>query len=189
MSQPSQPFLLVASPQLRDPHFERVVVLVTRHDDDGAFGWILNRPLGQRLGDVVGTGLDDRVGDVPLYRGGPVEPAAAQFLTDASGDAVRDLPLPGVAMLPIEDAEGPHDLGELVARLPDDAVVRGYLGYAGWGSGQLDAEIDEGSWLLAPAEARHVFGVDAERLWRTVLWDLGGEARWIALDDVDPSLN
>lgn len=190
MTQPNQPYLLVARPELRDPNFERTVVLVTRHDEEGAFGWILNRPLDQRLGDVVGESVaDERVRGVPLFRGGPVEPAAAQFLTDADGEGVRATPLEGVAMLPIEGASGPSDLAELVDALPGDAVVRGYLGYAGWGAGQLEGEIDEGSWFIAPADARHVFGVAPERLWPTVLWEQGGDLRWIVLDDADPKLN
>ncbi len=190
MSNSSQPFLLVAAPELRDPNFARSVVLVTRHDEDGAFGWVLNRPLGQRLGDVVGSdALDDRVRDVRLFRGGPVEPQAAQFLTNAEGPGVQPTPLRGVSMLPIDGSTGPADLGPLFDELQDGAEVRGFLGYAGWGREQLEGEIDEGSWLLAEAGVRHVFGIEPEKLWSTVLWEQGGATRWIVLDDVDPSLN
>jgi len=89
--------------------------------------------------------------------------------------------LPGVAL--------GLSLDELLAQAAVRKSVRCYIGYSGWGAGQLEAETVEGSWIVAPARAEHIFEVPAERLWASVLHELGGQYAWLALDSTPPSDN
>ncbi len=171
-------FLLVASPDLVDPNFAKTVVLMVEHDADGAFGLVLNRPLEHRLADVLEE-VDPRWADVALHQGGPVQTNMLQFVCREAGagkPVVRDV----VVGAGLED-------------LPEEGVdardVRAFAGYAGWGGGQLERETKEGSWIVRPAEARHVFGIPADRLWSTVLRELGGQYAWMSLSDGDPTQN
>jgi len=170
--------LLVASPELLDPNFARTVVFVIAHDGDGTFGLVLNRPLDASLDDVLeaaGEGAER----IRVHRGGPVQPEMLQFLS--SGDGPGRTLLPGVAV--------GGDLDALVAHARGASAVRAYAGYAGWGSGQLEAETREGSWIVAPARAEHVFDVPADKLWVAVLRELGGRYAWLALEGGDPEAN
>ncbi|RKY21918.1 MAG: YqgE/AlgH family protein [Planctomycetota bacterium] len=172
-------FLLVASPDLLDPNFRRTVALIVSHDEEGAFGLVLNRPLERNLADVTDD-AHPRAEGVPLMQGGPVDLGRLQLMSSCSecGHAV----LPGVTVgVSLEDL----DEHEQECRI----AVNAYVGYAGWGPGQLERETEEGSWIVAPAEARHVFDVPAEQLWATVLRELGGGYAWMALDGGKPSNN
>ena len=81
------------------------------------------------------------------------------------------------------------DLADLSCATSAGQPVRAYAGYAGWGAGQLQRETREGSWIIAPAQARHVFQVPHAQLWATVLRGLGGSYAWMALDDAPPGDN
>lgn len=167
---PSVGFLLVAGPDLTDENFRQTVVLMVGHDAEGSFGLVLNQPLEQRLLDVL-PDVDPRAADVPLLSGGPVQRDMVQFVT-MRGDVGRAV-VPGVRVgASLEDLlEGDVEAEEIQA----------YVGYAGWGAGQLEEEIEQGSWVVAPARADHVFEIPAGRLWATVLRELGGEYAWMAL--------
>lgn len=159
--------LLVASPGLADPNFVRSVVLVIQHDAQGSYGLVLNRPLRRTLDElleVVPAGAER----VPVCEGGPVQPGAVQLLA-RSGSLGQTL-LDGVSVG-----------ADLPALLGAGVDVRAYLGYAGWGAGQLHDELAEGSWIVAPARAEHVFDIAAEELWGAVLRQLGGRYAWLAL--------
>lgn len=171
-------FLLVASPELQDPHFERSVVLMVQHDAEGAYGLVLNRPLTRTLSDVLES-AGPRWAGVPLHVGGPVQTNLLQFVV--AGDGPGRLVVPGLAV--------GSDLAELAQGPTEAACVRAYLGYAGWGGGQLERETSEGSWIVRPAEARHVFGIPSEHLWATVLRELGGNYAWMSLSGGDPTVN
>lgn len=169
--------LLVASPELLDPNFVRSVVFVIAHDAGGSFGLVLNRPLDVTLDAVLeapGAGAER----VPVLRGGPVQPEVLQFLS--AGSAGREL-LAGVSV------GGP--LEALLELARGGAAVRAYSGYAGWGGGQLEEELRDGSWIVAPARAAHVFETPAAELWARVLRGLGGRYAWLALDGGDPGSN
>lgn len=170
--------LLVASPELLDPNFLRTVVFVIGHDGDGTFGLVLNRPVKATLADVL-----DSPGEgatlVRMLRGGPVQPEMLQFLARGTG--------PGRAVLPGVAVGG--DLDALLEHARAGSEVRAYAGYAGWGAGQLERETREGSWIVAPARAEHVFDVPSEKLWAQVLRGLGGRYAWMALDTGDPGSN
>jgi putative transcriptional regulator len=170
--------LLVATPELLDPNFARTVVFILSHDADGSFGLVLNRPLDVTLFDVLdapGEGADR----LPVLRGGPVQPDMLQFLANGLPNG-REL-LPGVSV--------GGDLDELLGHVRGGGAVRAYAGYAGWSGGQLERETAEGSWVVAPARAGHVFEVPAEQLWVKVLRELGGRYTWLALEGGDPESN
>ncbi|MGQ0551995.1 MAG: YqgE/AlgH family protein [Planctomycetota bacterium] len=170
--------LLVASQQLQDPNFARSVVLVIAHDDEGSFGLVLNRPAERSLGDVL-EDVPAKGRAIPLYLGGPVQPEALQFVARAS-----ELGRPV-----LEEVAVGAPLDELLDSQLGPAQVRAYLGYAGWGPAQLESEIAEGSWIIAPARAEHVFDVPSGELWVRVLRELGGRYSWMALGGRDPSAN
>jgi putative transcriptional regulator len=171
--------LLIAAPQLLDPNFRRTVVLVADHGDDGAMGVILNRPSGMTVADAA-PDLEDYVArDAPIFAGGPVQPTAGVVLaevTEADEPIFADVVLvPGLGEL--------ADVADLAGR------IRVFAGYAGWGPGQLDAELEREDWILDPARASDVFSDAPESLWGEVLERKGGQFALLARMPDDPSLN
>ncbi len=162
------PTLLIASPQMRDPFFERTVVLVWHHDGDGAIGVVVNRPLAHKLGDV----LDLDTEDLSYYRdnrvawGGPVENSSGTVIT-ASALADEDgwnLP-DGLAVTRSQEV--------LVKLIRRQGALLLCLGYAGWGAGQLDKEIQEGGWLFTEPSRAILFDAAAEDRYDRALATLG----------------
>ena len=173
--------LLIAGPSLLDPNFRRTVVLVGEHTDEGALGVILNRASEATVEDAVPE-LAALIDDEELVHvGGPVQPSAIVVVADfADPEQAGALILDSVGFLPAE--VDPDAIGELHR-------VRVFAGYAGWGPGQLDEELDEGSWIVAPALAEDVFTGDPEELWSDVLRRKGGPFQVLALMPPDPSAN
>jgi len=173
--------LLVAGPSLLDPNFRRTVVLVGEHTDEGALGVVLNRASEATVEDAVpelSALVDD---DELVHVGGPVQPSAIVVVADfADPEQAGALILDSVGFLPAE--VDPETIGEL-------RRARVFAGYAGWGPGQLDEELDEGSWIVAPALAEDVFTGDPEELWSDVLRRKGGPFEVLALMPPDPSAN
>jgi putative transcriptional regulator len=173
--------LLVASPALVDPNFARTVVLMTEHSDEGAMGIVLNRPAEARARELL-PALEEIAGDDPLFVGGPVQPQAVVLLAEFS-DTEK------AAWLVVADvglASADADVEELAP-----AVRRGrfYAGYSGWGPGQLEAEMEQDSWIVEPPIPRELFPDDPETLWNDVLARKGGQYALISRMPVDPSLN
>lgn len=173
--------LLIAGPTLLDPNFWRTVVLVGEHSEEGALGVVLNRssetPVEEALPEL--TLLAEDLGAVHV--GGPVQPSAVVVLADfVDPHAAETLVLDSVGFLPSEVE--PDALGEL-------RRARVYAGYAGWGPGQLDSELEEGSWIVEPALPDDVFTNDPEALWSDVLRRKGGPFAVLAAMPPDPSLN
>ena len=173
--------LLIAGPSLLDPNFWRTVVLVGEHSEEGALGVVLNRssetPVEEALPEL--TLLAEDLGAVHV--GGPVQPSAVVVLADfVDPDAAETLVLDSVGFLPSEVE--PDTLGEL-------RRARVYAGYAGWGPGQLDGELEEGSWIVEPARPEDVFTDDPKSLWSDVLRRKGGPFAVLAAMPPDPSLN
>ena len=172
--------LLVSSPSLHDPNFRKTVVLIAHHDDDGAMGLVLSRP-----SDVPGAAAAPALGglpgaDDPVFVGGPVEPTALMVL--AEFDDVDDAAAPIFGRLGFMPADAePEDLS--IQRL------RIFAGYSGWGSGQLEAELDEPAWLVVDAEADDAFAADPDELWRSVLRRHGGPLTLMERMPFDPGLN
>ena len=173
--------LLIAGPSLLDPNFRRAVVLVGEHTDEGALGVVLNRASEATVEDAVpelAALIDD---EALVHVGGPVQPSAIVVVADfADPEQAGALILDSVGFLPAE--VDPDAIGEL-------RRARVFAGYAGWGPGQLDEELDEGSWIVAPALAEDVFTGDPEELWSDVLRRKGGPFQVLALMPPDPSAN
>ena len=174
--------LLVAAPSLLDPNFHRTVVLVGEHAEEGAMGVVLNRPSGVTVGEAVPPLVALVDADGLVYVGGPVQPEAIVVLGEFEEPERADVLVVGaVGFLPgeIEDGEA---LGTI-------ARSRVFAGYAGWGPGQLEAELAESSWIVEQALPDDVFAADPAELWSDVLRRKGGPYAVLALMPPDPSLN
>jgi putative transcriptional regulator len=173
--------LLVAGPSLVDPNFRRTVVLVGEHGEEGALGVVLNRPSEATVGEAVPE-LTPLVSDLAIVHvGGPVQPSAIVVLADfEEPERAGSLVLESVGFLPAEVE--PEELGQL-------RRTRVFAGYAGWGPGQLDDELEEGSWIVEPALPEDVFTHAPEDLWGEVLRRKGGPFSLLALMPPDPSAN
>jgi putative transcriptional regulator len=182
--------LLVATPLLGDPNFRRTVVLIV--DDqhgDGTLGVVLNRPTEVPVGQVLEPWTDLVTGPSVVFRGGPVQPDSALALALATGEA-EPMGWKSLSVAPVMRRIGLVDLEappELLA--PGVSSFRVFAGYAGWGPGQLQGEIDEGAWYVLRGEPADAFAADPGKLWRTVLRRQGGELAMVATYPDDPSAN
>jgi putative transcriptional regulator len=173
---------LIAGATLPDPNFARTVVLICEHTDDGALGLVLNRPgslvIGETAAELTVLAGDDAVIDI----GGPVQPDALLVLGEFD-DASH------AGMLVIESVGLMGDASEIDDLVDVTRRVRVFAGYAGWGPGQLDAELARDDWFVAPAGVDDIFDPDADELWRRVLERKGGHFALVARMPIDPSVN
>lgn len=174
--------LLVAGPDLLDPNFRRTVVLIGEHGEEGAMGIVLNRPSPVTVSDAVpplAELVDERE---VVHVGGPVQPQAIVVLGDfLDAEQAASIVVGSIGFLPGE-IEGADDVPELTR-------ARVYAGYAGWGAGQLESELEESSWIVTPAQPDDVFTSDPDGLWSEVLRRKGGPFAILATMPVDPSAN
>ncbi|MDQ3739655.1 MAG: YqgE/AlgH family protein [Actinomycetota bacterium] len=173
--------LLVAGPSLLDPNFHRTVVLVCEHDDNGAMGLVLNRPspipADQAIPELArALGPDER-----LWVGGPVQTTSVVVLADFA-DAGEGMPVAGHVGLVLPETNL-EDVATAVRR------ARAFLGYAGWGGGQLDGEVDGEDWIIADFAPEDAFTEEPEQLWSRVLGRKGGSYKLLATMPPDPSVN
>ena len=163
------PGFLVAVPQLGDPNFQRALIVLMEHNKDGALGIVINRTGTINLADVARSQNmrpTDDLAEKPVYVGGPVQ-------------SERGFVLHGLAGLDesVEIKDGLFVSSSLDAlkhllTLPDSSF-RLCLGYAGWGPGQLEKELQEGAWISAPLTRRHVLVTPPAKAWESVLRDMG----------------
>jgi len=157
-------------PQLLDPNFKRTVVLLVHYDEEGALGLVLNRPSEVPVESLCASlGIDWHGGALQVDWGGPVQPNTGWVLFgEEPGDGFGEM---------TEISERLHFAGSLLTlrRVAEQRFerLRIFLGYAGWGAGQLEAELVQGAWLLAPISPHSIFGVPAERMWEEVIRSLG----------------
>jgi putative transcriptional regulator len=177
--------LLVASPNLTDPNFFRTVVLLVEHSEEGAAGVVLNRPSDSALAEGPLRGWDAVAADPPLvFVGGPVQPTAAVCLARPAPSA------PPEGFEPVVDGLGVLDLSCDPADVRDGLdAVRVFVGYAGWGAGQLEEEIEEGAWYVLPADPQDAMSAQPGGLWRFVLRRQGGQLALVANFPSDPTMN
>lgn len=176
--------LLVATPSLGDPNFERTVVLLLEHGDGGALGLVLNRPsdldVAGPLPDWARAVADPAV----VFVGGPVAPNAALCLARLAPGGHTE------AFQPVLGAVGTMDLDadpdEVLPRLDR---IRVFAGYAGWGPGQLEGEIEAGGWFVIDAEPADALSPDPEALWAAVLRRQRGSLALFAGYPPDPTAN
>ena len=177
--------LLLATPALQDPNFAETVVLVLDVGAEGSLGVVLNRPTGLRVADVLAPWRDVVAEPEVLFQGGPVETDGALAVALRRSDDDGTLGLREVVdRLALLDLDTPV---ELVSDELDG--LRIFAGYAGWGAGQLDHEIEEGSWYVVPGTARDVFRPDTSTLHRDVLRRQPGDLAWLSTRPADPDLN
>jgi len=165
--------LLISMPQLLDPNFHRTVLLMVQHDETASFGLVLNRTSDLKIGELFAS-LDCRwsgKSDAPVHWGGPVELNSGWMLL---GDSLRLVPdgehlstvVPGVNF-----AASMEIFRQVAADPPRQAKF--FLGYAGWGPGQLEFEISQGAWLSAPASPELIFESSSDEMWNHVVRGLG----------------
>lgn len=173
--------LLIATPELEDPNFDRAVVLLAEHNEEGSMGIVLNRALPLTVADALPALAPCVEDDVPLHQGGPVATDTVIALGDFSdpGSSAQIV----FATIGFLRGDLPPE-----ASAPSTTRVRVYCGYAGWASGQLEAEIERGAWYVVGAHPDDVFADDRD-LWRRVLQRMGGRYAAIAQLPDDPTLN
>jgi putative transcriptional regulator len=168
------PALLLSMPQLVDPNFNRTVVLLCKHTDEGAFGLVVNRPL-VTTGRIV-VNLDPPVEpeqDLQVWVGGPVEPERSWILVGDEPDPSDDRP--GVR---IADALYLSTSPDLLRRLLEPAPpprARLVVGYSGWGPGQLETELRASAWLISDVDRDLIFNTPHERMWEAAIRRLGAD--------------
>jgi putative transcriptional regulator len=176
--------LLVATPALTDPNFFRTVVLIVEHTDEGAAGVVLNRPSETELSATPLDAWERAAADPPLvFVGGPVEPTAAICLarvSDAPDDGFKHV-IGGLGVLDLD-----LSVDEMRTRLDR---LRVFAGYAGWGAGQLEDEIDDGSWFVIDADPEDALSSQPIGLWRFVLKRQGGDLALVSSFPADPTMN
>ena len=180
MLKPEKGTLLVSEPFLPDPHFHRSVVLLVEHNDEGTVGLVLNQETDLIISDL----FDDIEASQKVYIGGPVARDKLLFLHNHPALSESEPVMPGLywggdfEMLKFLLNEG----------LMEANSVKFFAGYSGWGPGQLQEELKQKSWIVAPAKPADVFG-EADELWKQVLLRLGPAFRHYGNAPDDVSLN
>jgi putative transcriptional regulator len=178
--------LLVATPPLDDPNFDRAVVYMLEHQPDGALGVVVNRPTGETLDEPLDRWNDLQASPGSVFAGGPVEPDAliALALSERPVEEASD------ELAPISGRVATADLtSDPVMVAGQVQAVRVFRGYAGWGPGQLEGEIEAGSWLVLDAQPDDIFDDEPDDLWRAILRRQGGRLAWLADVPDDLSAN
>ena len=198
MSESLAGHLLVATPVIGDPNFERTVVFVLGHSDEGTLGLVINRPTDVEVGESLPQWSSLTSPPSVVFVGGPVEPAGAIGLArPAPGVGVHGR-APGewdAAWSPIPDVAAAVGLLATIDLHADPAIspgiesVRVYAGHAGWGPGQLEAELAEDAWIVATARPDDLWSERPDDVWGQVLRRQAGPVSWLALQPRDPATN
>ncbi len=173
--------LLISSGGMYDPNFRHTVVLVGEHNADGALGVVLNRALNVTVEQVFPPLSDLVPPGEPLFRGGPVQTESPVLLAELADPELADILVFGSVGFLVGDVSPDIRPRVLSARV--------FAGYAGWGSGQLEAEMEVDSWILEPARVEDVFTDAPDLLWSRVLERKGPEYRRLSRMPYDPSMN
>jgi putative transcriptional regulator len=175
--------LLLDSGQLRGSFFQRTVVLICEHNAEGAFGLVLNRNTGSKIGEMVVADLPDSLKEFPLFLGGPVQPTALSFLHS-------DAFIPDANVIPnLSLGHSLDTLSEIGESFSPSRKLKMFAGYAGWSPGQLEDEMQRKAWLTYPASLELVLDTDPSNLWQKVLRSMGPEYKLLSQMPEDLSLN
>jgi putative transcriptional regulator len=176
--------LLLAAPALKDPNFDRTVVFIAEHSDEGAMGLVLNRPSEAPVAEAI-PDLDWVAGsdDASVFVGGPVAPNGVIVLAEWED--------PSQAVVLVDDDLGfvPGDAEDTGALAAAVRRARVYAGHAGWGPGQLEDELAADAWIVESPLREELFSDDPEGLWAAVLRRKGREFALLSTMPPDPSLN
>jgi len=168
------PAFLLSMPQLVDPNFNRTVVLLCQHGEDGAFGLVVNRPLV--TSGRVTVNLDPPVStdrELQVWIGGPVEPERSWILVGHEAHAE-----PEYEAMPISESLYLTTSPTLLRRMLDPeppAETRLIIGYSGWGPGQLEAELHASAWLMSDVDRRLIFDTPPDQMWEAAIRRLGAD--------------
>lgn len=181
---PAKGKLLIATPFLNDPSFSRSAVLLCEHGGEGTIGFVLNQPASVTLGDLVAD-LERYMPPVAVYTGGPVEPATLHI--------VHRIPevLGGIAVAPGIYWGGSFEILQDLVRSNEyrEQDMKLFMGYSGWGAGQLDKEMSESTWLIGDITGELMFDTEAHMVWKKAISKLGKNYSFMANIPIDPQLN
>lgn len=181
--QPKAGVILVSEPYLPDPNFERTIILLTEHNEEGSIGFILNKPSDNKLGEVM-EDLDNYKGSI--FIGGPVQQDTLHILHRHAGISNS-----------VELSDGIYwggDFEEIASLIEtsqiDQDQLRFFLGYSGWSPGQLEDELKEKSWIITDHVTQElVFETSYDQMWRKALKNMGGRFSLYSNYPVDPRMN
>ena len=183
MIEPATGILLIADPFLKDPNFLRTVVLLCEHKQEGSFGFVLNKQIEQTLDELISDLEGYRL---PVYYGGPVQMDTIHFLHQ-----YPDLIPESVKVS--DDIFWGGNFETVTALLKSKSIdlnkIKFFVGYSGWGDGQLNGELTERSWLTVKANRELVFNTSFDEIWKSGLKTLGGEYERMINYPIDPQLN
>lgn len=175
---------LIAGPETESGVYFRSVLILCEHSSAGSFGLMINKPLDIELPEEVLGTKEFANPKVRIQTGGPIQPSQMMLLHTSSQISEQTLELcPGVHL-----GGDLHFLQESVND-PQGPAVRLCFGYAGWGPGQLEKEAFSGNWFSHPGSYTHVFETPAERVWQTILREMGGKYATFSMIPEDLSLN
>ena len=183
MIAPAKGILLIANPFLKDPNFVRTVIFVCDHLPEGTFGFVLNKQFPKNLNEL--SPEFENI-NFPVYQGGPVQGDTLHFLHQypnliSGGDEV------------LEKVYWGGNFESLQIHLKNDDIdpqkIRFFVGYSGWTEGQLDYELQEGSWLTVEATRKLIFDTPPENIWKESLKHLGGNYETMINYPLDPQFN
>ncbi|HCX20850.1 MAG: hypothetical protein CMB80_21420 [Flammeovirgaceae bacterium] len=181
---PERGDLLISEPYLPDPNFERTVILLCEHDENGSFGFVLNKPSNSNLDELIeeAEGFDPTV-----YVGGPVQQNTLHFLHRSPGNLSNDKEIVNGIFWGV-------DFDRLLTSINTKAIdkkdLKFFIGYSGWSEGQLIDELKSKSWIVYKnATPELVFNMNAEELWKEALKNMGGKYKMISNYPTDPRLN
>ncbi len=183
MIQPAPGILLIADPFLKDPNFLRTVVILCEHKEEGSFGFVLNKQIEQTLGDLI----SDLEGvKLPVYYGGPVQMNTIHFLHQCPNLIPESCKIS-------DDIYWGGNFETVTALIKNNSIdltkIKFFVGYSGWGGGQLSDELKEKSWLTVSATKSLVFDTQYSGIWKGSLQHLGGEYEMMVNFPIDPQLN
>jgi len=183
MIEPGPGILLIADPFLKDPNFLRTVVLLCDHKSEGSFGFVLNKQIDQTLDEL----LENFEGfHLPVYYGGPVQTDTIHFVHQYP-ELIPD------AYKVSNDIYWGGNFETVSALIKSNSIdlnkIKFFIGYSGWGDGQLTSELDEKSWLTVGATKNLVFNTQPDEVWKGSLKHLGGDYEMMVNFPIDPQLN
>ena len=175
--------LLISDPFLKDPNFLRTAIILCEYNTEGSVGFVINKPFELSLGDLV-EGLEGI--DFPVYEGGPVQKTSIHFIHTCP-DIISDGTAIGKGIFWGGNFEQVRILLKTNSLTNKD--IRFFIGYSGWGNGQLEEEIAEKSWITRACNRNLIFTTPAEQIWKKALKGLGGEYELMPNYPLDPQFN
>lgn len=183
MIEPGSGILLISDPFMKDPNFMRTVVFLCEHQEQGSFGFVLNRKYENTIDELIPE-LEGH--KIPLFYGGPVQMDTIHFLHQYPQE------IPGGQEV-MKGIYWGGDFDKVVEMIKSEEMnenkIRFFIGYSGWSDGQLANELNEKSWLTVKATRKIVFHSNYKEVWKDSLKQLGGEYEIMINFPIDPQLN